>query len=178
MVTFAIPWGDMSAMASGISKNPSWWHGYIVGAVLIILSSVHKYEFIKAWGIEAKIRKIKDTIDNGNELANRIETLLQQHRSLVETTAPPLIFMATKTGRWSSPMPPRLTNKLAMNIKAALLTNGTSDEKIREVLEPWLHDCIFDVTSNMLQQLRENATQMQRNWTEQLRGLAHDDLRS
>lgn len=118
------------------------WQAYTVGSVaatafltaglvLLLAANVDRFESLKGWGIEAKTRKLDET------LAESQDTLAKLRR-LTEVVGRSVIASNASLSRWETA--PRLSRSLqtAREMRAMLKDMDFSSKTIESVLHPWV----------------------------------------
>lgn len=108
------------------------------GLILLFAATIHRFEVLKGFGIEAKVKKLDATID-------KAEIALKQLKDLTEITTKSVLMLSSKAGRWSGAPSVDEARELAMNAKRALESVGSSSETIRQALLPWVRVEIGDL---------------------------------
>lgn len=116
------------------------------GLALLFASLFGHFESFKIWGVEAKIKKLNETVD-------KAEVALAQLRSLTDLTSEALMRLYCGLGRYATP--PRLLelDAIAANVRALLEEAGTSDEQIRKMLAPWVNTMAAAAHKNVRERL-------------------------
>ncbi|HEX7637835.1 MAG TPA: hypothetical protein VF457_05510 [Burkholderiaceae bacterium] len=133
------------------SNIPGASLGLGAGLLLVFAATVDRFELLKGLGIEAKTRQIDDKLAQADEALRRI-------RELSELTGANLVFLHSKVGRWEGPAAAE-GYRVAQEVKANLAEAGSSPEKIRAVLDPWVRVTCGDILSG---HARELERQLQR----------------
>lgn len=100
------------------------------GLILLFASTLHRFELLKGFGVEAKMKKLDATID-------KAEIALSQLANLTEVTTSAIIDLSCKMGRWSSAPTVDEARDLAHNVRRTLSMSGADESKIRKILNPW-----------------------------------------
>lgn len=100
------------------------------GLILLFASTLHRFELLKGFGVEAKMKKLDATID-------KAEIALSQLANLTEVTTGAIIDLSCKMGRWSSAPTVDEARALAETVRRTLSMSGADESKIRRILTPW-----------------------------------------
>lgn len=114
-------WNDKLA-ASGVM--------FTAGLILIIFSSLSRFESIKGLGIEAKMVAIDQKIDE-------LEKIRENMRNIVGTSADVSFQLMGRIGRWDSEVPKEEARAIAKNFKLQLLELGDTEERVNQRMAPW-----------------------------------------
>ena len=115
------------------------------GLLLIFAATVDRFELLKGLGIEAKTRQIDQKLAQADDALERV-------RELSELTGANLIFLHSKVGRWGGPTAAE-GYAVAQEVKANLTQAGSSNDKIRAVLDPWVRTACGDILSGHAREL-------------------------
>lgn len=124
------------------------------GMLMLLASMIDKFESIKGFGVEAKVRILDRKLEEANETLARV-------RTLGETLSDTVLGLAIATGRWDSSLSQRELYLLAERIRALLIGLETSSEKIRELLTPWARTASQDAMFQVLAPLRKAMVEAQ-----------------
>ncbi|WP_051001776.1 hypothetical protein [Herbaspirillum sp. YR522] len=105
------------------------------GIILLFASTLHRFELLKGFGIEAKIRKLDDTID-------KAQIALDKLRDVTELTLSTLVSL--RTGDYEQIRSLTESAKLSEAIRSTLQGLQTDGPTIRRILWPWV---TFEVRS-------------------------------
>lgn len=125
--------------------NGSTGHAALGGAgglVLLLSSTVDRFEFLKGWGMEAKTRRLDEKIDRAEEILGRL-------KRLAEVSGGASISAAARAGRFDSSTPPREFYELAQALKDMLASAGSTEMAIRDALEPWARMSVVDLLRSL-----------------------------
>lgn len=100
------------------------------GLILLFASTLHRFELLKGFGVEAKMKKLDATID-------KAELALSQLANLTEVTTGAIIDLSCKMGRWSSAPTVDEARALAETVRRTLSMSGADESKILKILAPW-----------------------------------------
>jgi len=115
------------------------------GALMLLGATVERFETLKGLGIEAKTRQIDEKLAEADDALERI-------RELSELTGANLIFLHSKVGRWDGPTAAE-AYAVAQEVKANLTQAGSSEDKIRSALDPWVKVTCGDILSSHAREL-------------------------
>jgi len=117
------------------------------GLVLLLASTIDRFESLKGWGVEATTRKLDDKIHEADKLLKRIQ-------SLAELTSGALIKLYAGMGRMGVAPTAKESHVLSRSVRMALSEVGTSDVDVRRTLRPWAAIQAFDLAGKLLQPLQ------------------------
>jgi hypothetical protein len=112
--------------------------GAAAGVFLIFASFIERFDFIKAFGIEAKVRIIDEKIAQAEVIVSKI-------RALAELTSQSLI-KSSSSGTFIDAIQ---LYQLGSSTRELLLSLDTPQDKMREILKPWRDRCLTDLISKM-----------------------------
>ncbi|HEX5687384.1 MAG TPA: hypothetical protein VFY73_25490 [Ideonella sp.] len=112
------------------------------GLVLLLASTVDRFETLKGLGIEAKTRELRKTIDEADAVVARM-------KRLAEVTGSSVISLHASTGRLGGVTPPRRGYELSRSVKEILEGVGASHEAVRDALLPWAQHAALDVARDI-----------------------------
>lgn len=143
-----------------IYQSDSTLAAVALGASLLLFfaATLDRFEFLKGWGIEAKVRRLDNTI-------SKAEIALEKLRVLTETTTRSVVMLASKAGRWNGAPSVDEAYQLASDARQVLQSAGSSPEIIRSILTPWAKTEASDMVSEALkpcaQELRNVIDKLQ-----------------
>jgi hypothetical protein len=117
--------------------------GIAAGLVLLLASSLERFEVLKGLGMEAKMRDLQDTI-------SRADAVLARIKQLAEVTCRALVHLHTTVGRRDSAPSPREVHRLAKEVKEILQTVDAGPAVIREALNPWIREAATGAAMQVL----------------------------
>lgn len=123
-----------------------------LGTVLLFASSIDRFELLKGFGIEAKVRDL-------NEAVRRADDARESLRQLAELTSAPIISLYSKSGRFGGAPTAEESYSIAMAIRSQLLSLGSGDDFVFGLLKPWIDVMAYDLCSAILQPLREDLNE-------------------
>lgn len=118
------------------------------GLVLLLASTVDRFESLKGLGIEAKTRKLDDKI-------NQADQLLRHIQGLAELTSGSLVRLYAGMGRMGVAPNAEESHALTCSVRTALNGVGTVDTDIRRILRPWASIQAFDLARKLLEPLQK-----------------------
>lgn len=121
--------------------------GLTAGVVLLLSSSIERFEVLKGLGMEARVRKLDATIVQAS-------ATLAQLRELAEISSESLISLNSKTGRYSSPPSFIEAYDTVQRVQKNLRNLGSEEEIIFKIMEPWVFTTTFDLVSHLLTQIK------------------------
>jgi len=118
------------------------------GLVLMLASTIDRFESLKGLGIEAKTRQLDDKIDQADKLLAHIQ-------GLAELTSGALVRLNAGMGRLGAPSV-RDSHALTNSIRSALAGVGTERVEIHRILRPWATTQAFDLAGRLLHPLHQH----------------------
>lgn len=137
------------------------------GVVLLFAATIHRFEFLKGFGIEAKVKKLDETID-------KAEVALEKLRQVGEVTSANIVVLSSTSGRLGVAPTLEKARMLASDIRRTLEGLGSSEETIRAALAPWVKIEAGDLARSaiknvdLLLQTKAQSLQMQLRREEQV----------
>lgn len=116
------------------------------GLALLFASLFGHFESFKIWGVEAKIKRLNETVDKAEEA-------LAQLRSLTDLTGEALMRLYCGLGRYTQPPPLLELDAIAGNVRALLTDAGRSEQQVRQMLAPWVSTMSFAAHKNVRERL-------------------------
>lgn len=144
--------GDATLAAAGLSA----------GLILLVASTVERFELVKGLGMEAKTREITQKIDEA-------KTILDQVRRVATISGSTLIQLSSRAGRWDSATPADEAYRLVTEVTAVLKAAGSSEDAIREARLPWAKVTARDLVYTLLKDYLERLQVVAREMEERLR---------
>jgi hypothetical protein len=141
------------------------------GVLMLLASMIDRFESIKGFGVEAKVRILDRKLEEADETLARV-------RTLGEAMSDTVLGLAVATGRWDSSLSQRELYLVAERIRSLLVGLGASPEKIREILTPWARTASQDAMFQVLAPLRKAVVEAQSNLQRQAVSLPDDPSRS
>lgn len=132
-------WNDKLA-ASGIL--------FTAGLILIVFSSLSRFESIKGLGIEAKMVTIDQKIDE-------FEKIKESMRNIVGMSADVSFQLMGRINRWDSAIPRVEARAIAKGFKKQLLELGDTEERINQLMAPWHESNMRDLMEPIHQALMD-----------------------
>ncbi len=114
-----------------------------LGLFFMLSATIDRFEFLKGFGIEAKLHELKDAIEEADETLERI-------RKLTEVTGSQLVSVMARAGRWDSGTPPDEAYRTAKGLRAVLTDAGSDATVVRNALMPWAMYLALDVGRDLL----------------------------
>lgn len=118
------------------------------GLILLLASTVDRFETLKGLGIEAKTRQLDDKIDQADKLLDHIQ-------GLAELTSGALVRLYAGLGRMGVAPTARESHALTRSVREALAGVGTSETDTRRILRPWASIQAFDLAMKLLEPLQQ-----------------------
>ncbi|MCW5297734.1 hypothetical protein DXT88_06045 [Herbaspirillum lusitanum] len=101
------------------------------GLILLFAATLHRFELLKGFGIEAKMKKLDDTID-------KAEVALAQLKDLTKVTSVALVTLYSRIGRTGGPPTFEEEYETMQGVKRNLLSSKYSLLEISAILRPWI----------------------------------------
>jgi hypothetical protein len=169
----------LAGSATLILGVASVWHDHPTSAVtylgagllMLLASMIDRFESIKGFGVEAKVRILDRKLEEADETLTRV-------RVLGEAMSDTVLGLAVATGRWDSSLSQRELYLLAERIRSLLVGLGTPPEKIRELLTPWARTACQDAMFQVLTPLRKAMLEAQYSLQRQSASVPDDPARS
>jgi hypothetical protein len=115
-----------------------------VGLILLFAATLHRFELLKGFGVEAKMKKLDDTID-------KAEVALSRLKDLAEVTNAAIISLSSSAGRFGGAPSISQAKALADSVKVTLEKLGSDSETVRGILSPWVKTEVGDLVRAALQ---------------------------
>lgn len=147
IVDAALTLAGLAALVAGVlalyrDSAPLAATGIAAGIALLFAATVSRFEFLKGFGIEAKVRRLDATID-------KAEQALSQLQALTMLTSRTTIQLSSTVGRWGGLPDADQRNDLLEDFGKILQETGVTDSEIRAIKEPMIHACINDLIYGM-----------------------------
>jgi hypothetical protein len=107
------------------------------GLLLLLASTIDRFELLKGFGIEAKTRALDKALSEAG-------VTLDQLRHLAEITSRSIISLTSTAGRWDSAPTIRSMTATVDDVRATLQKLNADPAKIREILQPWVRTMLSD----------------------------------
>lgn len=120
------------------------------GLILLLASTIDRFESLKGLGIEAKTRQLDDKIDQADQLLGHIQ-------ELAELTSGALVKLYAGMGRMGVAPTVVESHALTRSVRRALLGVGTVDAEVRHILRPWASIQAFDLARKLLEPLQQKV---------------------
>ena len=117
--------------------------GLTAGLILLLASTVDRFEFLKGLGIEAKTRELDRKIDAAEEILAKVNKVAQ-------IFSPAILELTAKAGRWDSGTPPRDAYNLSRGVKELLELVGASPADVRAALQTWARFAAIDLGFHLM----------------------------
>lgn len=116
------------------------------GVALLFASMIGRFESVKVWGVEAKMRQLNETVD-------KAEDALEQLRKLTELTSLGMVRLYSGLGRYAEAPNMVELAQLTSSVKSVLFQIGSSEDVIHRALEPWVRTCALVAHTNVREEL-------------------------
>ena len=130
--------------------------GLTAGLLLLLASTIERFEVLKGMGLEAKTRVLDSKIIEADRAFEKL-------RVLAEISGATLIDLAAKTGRMGTALTAKESYILSRKIKENLEGLGCSQESINSALKPWAKITVFDISNKISQNLYNKLFEVERN---------------
>ncbi len=131
------------------------------GFLLLVFSSLSRFEFIKGLGIDLKMREI-------NEKADQVERLAKTVAKTSTVTAEFCMDIMSRIGRFSGPMPRDVNLRLVRDMSTQLRALGVEKSTVDTLLDPWRNMVMFDLVGPARNALQDAILRIQQE-VDQLR---------
>jgi hypothetical protein len=122
----------------------------IAGAILLIFAAnIDRFESLKGLGMEAKTKQLDRKLVEADQA-------IDQLRQLAETLGKESVAANSKLGRLDSAPTAEESYLHAQAIRSVLTNLGSKPETIREMLRPFVHMMLFDMTTALLHPVKRN----------------------
>ncbi len=122
------------------------------GLILVFGATIHRFESLKGLGMEAKTRKLDETID-------KAEVALSKLKELTELVGANLIKLSSSIGRFSGAPSIMEAYTLSRQVKKTLDGINADHSVIQEALEPWAKIAAVDLFFSEHEPLRRIVDQ-------------------
>ncbi|RII84039.1 hypothetical protein [Neopusillimonas maritima] len=112
--------------------------GIAAGIALLFAATVSRFEFLKGFGIEAKVRRLDATID-------KAEQALTGLKELTLLTSKTTVRLFSSVGRIGGAPTFDERHELIIGFEKILSETGATKDQIRQTWEPLLKICVFDL---------------------------------
>lgn len=121
---------------------------FTAGLILIVFSSLSRFESIKGLGIEAKMVVIDQKIDE-------LEKIKESMRNIVGMSADISFQLMGRIGRLDAEVPKEEARAIAKNFKRQLLELGDSLERVNQRMAPWHESNMRDLMQPIYEALMD-----------------------
>jgi hypothetical protein len=118
------------------------------GLVLLLASSIERFEVLKGMGIEARTRRLDEAITQAN-------ATLEQLRELAELSSESVVSLNSRAGRWDSAVSLRESYEVVQRVRRNLVSLGCSEGIIKNIMAPWVQITTIDQVHVLLKELRK-----------------------
>lgn len=143
--------GDLATASTAITA----------GLVLLLASTIDRFEFLKGLGMEARTRQLDKAINQAN-------ATLEQIRELAEISSETVVSLNSKVGRWDAAPSPRESYETVRRVRANLKDLGCNDATIHRILAPWVEVTTMDQVNALLGRLRRPLQLAQEDLNKQI----------
>lgn len=143
IVDAALTIAGLAALIGGVlalyrDSAPLAATGIAAGIALLFAATVSRFEFLKGFGVEAKVRRLDVTID-------KAEQALNQLKELTLLTSKTTVKLFSMTGRLSGPPTIDYRAEIIANTGRLLHDVGATSEQIQNIREPLIKACVIDM---------------------------------
>jgi len=128
------------------------------GLILLLASSIDRFEMLKGFGIEAKTRAL-------SRVLSEADSALIELKLLAEITGRSIVALTSGAGRVGSAPTIRSNAATIDEVRTTLQRVKTDPAKIREILQPWVRITLFDASRHLTTKIRSALTVVQTNAT-------------
>lgn len=136
--------------------------GLAAGLVLLMASSMERFEVLKGLGVEARIRKLDGAI-------NQATATLEQLRELAEMSGESLVLLNSKIGRYDSAPPAQKSYEIVQRVRRNLISVGSSEDIVRRTLAPWVFVTTFDLVQSLLTEILHPWQLLLQKWDQKIK---------
>lgn len=153
IVDAALTIAGLAALVGGVlalyqDSAPLAATGIAAGIALLFAATVSRFEFLKGFGIEAKVRRLDATID-------KAEQALRQLKELTLLTSKTTVRLFSSVGRFGGAPTLDERYELITSFGKILNETGASEAQIRQTWEPLLKICIVDLMRKLDELFKE-----------------------
>lgn len=112
--------------------------GVAAGLVLLLTSTIDRFELLKGLGMEAKTRKLQHTI-------NQADIIMSKMKLLAKLTCSNLVKLQTRPGPDDAAVRPVVLRQHVRQVKEILSSLEFDQSEVRAVLDPFLRVVSMDV---------------------------------
>lgn len=118
------------------------------GLFLLLASTIDRFEVLKGWGLEARTKQLDKT------LSEAVATL-NQLREIAELSSESIVSLNSKAGRWDSAPSAQVAYEVVKRVRANLMELGSAEQRVKQIMEPWVKATTNDLVRVMLTELRK-----------------------
>lgn len=141
---FNLGWGCFQAFIENESMAITC---LTAGLLLLLASTIDRFELLKGFGIEAKTRALDKALSDAG-------ATLDQLRHLAEITSRSIVSLTCGAGRVGSAPSIRSNAAMVQEVRETLRALSTKPETVRDTLKPWVHVTLFDGMEAIARKLR------------------------
>ncbi|WP_310643983.1 hypothetical protein [Limnohabitans sp.] len=119
------------------------------GLFLLLASTIDRFEVLKGWGLEARTKQLDKT------LSEAVATL-NQLREIAELSSESIVSLNSKAGRWDSAPSAQVAYEVVKRVRANLMELGSAEQRVKQIMEPWVKVTTNDLVRVMLTELRKS----------------------
>lgn len=119
------------------------------GLFLLLASTIDRFEVLKGWGLEARTKQLDKT------LSEAVATL-NQLREIAELSSESIVSLNSKAGRWGSAPSAQVAYEVVKRVRANLMELGSAEQRVKQIMEPWVKVTTNDLVRVMLTELRKS----------------------
>lgn len=134
--------------------------GISAGLILLMASTIDRFESLKGLGMEAKTRELSQKL-------NQADVVLEKMKRLAEVTGGTLVKLAASNGRLGVSTPAVEAYELTQSVKQILKDVGTEADAIRTAVMPWAFYACFDMSYAIINKYRKKALESMQSFMRQ-----------
>jgi hypothetical protein len=119
------------------------------GLFLLLASTIDRFEVLKGWGLEARTKQLDKT------LSEAVATL-NQLREIAELSSESIVSLNSKAERWGSAPSAQVAYEVVKRVRANLMELGSAEQRVKQIMEPWVKVTTNDLLRVMLTELRKS----------------------
>lgn len=150
---FNLGWGCYKAV---VGDQPLAITCLTAGLLLLLASTIDRFELLKGFGIEAKTRALQQVLSEAG-------VTLEQLQHLAEITSRSIVSLTSGAGRVGGAPTIRSSLGTVNEVRDTLLKLNTDPAKIRAILQPWVRITIFDAAMHITKSIRNELVAVQQS---------------
>jgi len=137
------------------------------GLLLLFAGTIDRFESLKGWGIEAKVKQLDRKLVESEELLTKL-------RRLTELVGKSVVQANASQGRREDSPKIERSYHMAREVRSLLLDVGVSTEAVEAPLSPWSRAIAFDLVNLLRQDIRAESSNRRATLEAQLNLLQSD----